>query len=102
MDLLGTHAPKPMEAWEVLESCGNRPYAVRTVLGWSMNGHFGAMHEAGFPSVSGKRNAVTTKDSTDPTDQLILYFSDWRRLNRYLVAQGKKDPQELEPKEKRL
>lgn len=36
--LIGTNAPKILEPWEVLNSCGNGPYAVKTVLGWVVNG----------------------------------------------------------------
>lgn len=36
--LIGTNAPKILEPWEVLKSCGNGPYAVKTVLGWVVNG----------------------------------------------------------------
>ncbi len=36
--LIGTNAPKLLEPWEVVNSRGNGPYAVRTVLGWVING----------------------------------------------------------------
>ena len=36
--LIGTNAPKLMEPWEVINSEGNGPYAVRTLLGWVVNG----------------------------------------------------------------
>lgn len=36
--LLGTNAAKVMEPWEVINSEGNGPYAVRTPLGWVVNG----------------------------------------------------------------
>lgn len=36
--LIGTNAPKLLEPWEVINSQGNGPYAVRTVLGWVVNG----------------------------------------------------------------
>ncbi len=31
--LIGTNAPKILEPWEVVNSCGNGPYVIRTVLG---------------------------------------------------------------------
>lgn len=36
--LKGTNTPKVMEPWEVVNSCENGPYAVRTLLGWVVNG----------------------------------------------------------------
>ncbi|KAK0146738.1 hypothetical protein N1851_013945 [Merluccius polli] len=36
--LIGTNAPKLMEPWEVINSEGDGPYAVRTLLGWVVNG----------------------------------------------------------------
>ena len=36
--LIGTNAAKLMEPWKVINSRGNGPYAVRTPLGWVVNG----------------------------------------------------------------
>lgn len=36
--LIGTNAPKLLEPWEIVNSCGDSPYAIRTVLGWVING----------------------------------------------------------------
>lgn len=36
--LIGINAPKILEPWEIVNSCGTGPYAVRTVLGWVVNG----------------------------------------------------------------
>ena len=36
--LIGTNVPKVLEPWEVVNSQVNGPYAVRTVLGWVVNG----------------------------------------------------------------
>lgn len=36
--LIGTNASKVMEPWEVINSDGDGPYAVRTLLGWVVNG----------------------------------------------------------------
>lgn len=39
MDLLiGVNLPKAMEPWRVINSQGNGPYAVKTLLGWVVNG----------------------------------------------------------------
>ncbi|XP_030596228.1 uncharacterized protein LOC115787620 [Archocentrus centrarchus] len=36
--LIGINAPKILEPWEVVNSSGDGPYAIRTVLGWVING----------------------------------------------------------------
>ena len=36
--LIGANVPKAMEPWEVVSSVGNGPYAIRTKLGWTVNG----------------------------------------------------------------
>lgn len=36
--LIGANLPKAMEPWEVVSSIGNGPYAIRTKLGWTVNG----------------------------------------------------------------
>lgn len=36
--LIGTNAPKLMEPWKVINSQGEGPYAVKTLLGWVVNG----------------------------------------------------------------
>lgn len=36
--LIGTNVPKALEPWEVVRGVEGGPYAVRTLLGWTMNG----------------------------------------------------------------
>ncbi|XP_035657338.1 uncharacterized protein LOC118403009 [Branchiostoma floridae] len=36
--LIGNNVPKAVEPWQVVHSQGGGPYAIRTVLGWSVNG----------------------------------------------------------------
>ncbi|GAA6227198.1 uncharacterized protein LOC115787620, partial [Lates japonicus] len=59
--LIGTNAPKLLEPWEVINSHGNGPYAIRTVLGWIINGPLsgssGAL-ETEFPSATVNRISV--------------------------------------------
>ncbi len=40
--LIGNNAPKMLEPWEVINSCGDGPYAIRTALGWVINGPLNA------------------------------------------------------------
>ena len=38
---IGTNAPKVLEPWRVINSKGNGPFAVKTLLGWVINGPLG-------------------------------------------------------------
>lgn len=61
--LIGTNAPKLLEPWEIVNSCGDGPYAIRTVLGWVINGPLGgngSSSNAKLPSVVVNRISVTT------------------------------------------
>ena len=42
--LIGTNAPKAMEPWQVIASVDDGPYAVRTRLGWTVNGPLTGRH----------------------------------------------------------
>ena len=59
--LIGTNAPRLLEPWEVINSCENGPYAVKTVLGWivngPLNGNSGAL-ETELPSATVNRISV--------------------------------------------
>ncbi len=39
--LIGVNVPQAMEPWDVVPSVGNSPFAVKTVLGWVVNGPLG-------------------------------------------------------------
>lgn len=36
--LIGSNMHKALESWHVINSTDNEPYAIRTVLGWTVNG----------------------------------------------------------------
>ncbi len=38
--LIGSNVPKALEPWKVISSKENGPYAVKTALGWTVNGPF--------------------------------------------------------------
>lgn len=60
--LIGTNAPKILKPWEVVNSCGNGPYAIRTVLGWVINGPLtgnGSSLDLELPSVVVNRISVS-------------------------------------------
>ncbi|KAI2668803.1 hypothetical protein H4Q32_005610 [Labeo rohita] len=45
--LIGTNASKLLEPWEVVNSHGDGPYAIRTLLGWVINGSIGGCQSKG-------------------------------------------------------
>lgn len=59
--LIGT-MPKLLEPWEIVNSCGGGPYAIRTVLGWVINAPFngnGNAVDLELPSVVVNRISVS-------------------------------------------
>lgn len=60
--LIGSNAPRMLEPWEVINSQGDGPYAIRTALGWVINGPVhgnGSSLEGKLPSVSVNRVSVS-------------------------------------------
>ncbi|KAK0139489.1 hypothetical protein N1851_023681 [Merluccius polli] len=60
--LIGSNAPRMLEPWEVVNSHGEGPYAIRTALGWVINGPVhgnGSSLEVKHPSVSVNRISVS-------------------------------------------
>lgn len=59
--LIGINVPKAMEPWQIVNSQGNGPYGVKTVLGWVVNGPLhscSSMDETGLMSVTANRISV--------------------------------------------
>lgn len=59
--LIGTDAPKVLEPWEVINSQDEGPYAVRTRVGWVINGplHGGSCRgKSGYSAVTANRISV--------------------------------------------
>ncbi|KAJ8369700.1 hypothetical protein SKAU_G00097280 [Synaphobranchus kaupii] len=54
--LIGTNVPKAIEPWQVISSVGEGPYAVRTMLGWTVNG---PIKEDGGVTARGERIHLT-------------------------------------------
>lgn len=61
--LIGTNASKLLEPWEVVNSHGNGPYAIRTILGWVINGpsqgHGNERWESGYPAATVNRISIS-------------------------------------------
>ncbi len=59
--LIGTNAPKLLEPWEIINSEGQGPYAIKTLLGWVINGFVKEADDRrkiGFQSVTANRISV--------------------------------------------
>lgn len=62
--LIGSNTPKAMEPWLVVNSQGDGPYAVKTTLGWTINGPLnkGCSSPNGRPTVEAHRISVARLD----------------------------------------
>ncbi|KAK0145450.1 hypothetical protein N1851_015638 [Merluccius polli] len=60
--LIGTNASKLLEPWDVLNSHGNGPYAIKTLLGWVINGPLKGYSdercESGHPAATVNRISI--------------------------------------------
>ena len=68
--LIGNNVPKASEPWTVVNSQGDGPYAVRTLLGWSVNG---PLKGAGTTAVRVSVNRIHINTQID--QQLANYFN---------------------------
>ncbi|KAK0131615.1 hypothetical protein N1851_033674 [Merluccius polli] len=61
--LIGTNASKMLEPWEVVNSHGNGPHAIKTLLGWVVNGplsgHDEEQSERSHPAVNVNRISIS-------------------------------------------
>lgn len=58
--LIGTNAPRVLEPWEVINSQDNGPCAIRTVLGWVVNGPLTGSSGSPTPSATVNRISLHT------------------------------------------
>ena len=56
--LIGTNATKAIEPWQIINSKGDGPYAMRTMLGWVINGPLGTGSNNVMPSHTVNRISV--------------------------------------------
>ncbi len=66
--LIGTNAPRLLEPWEIVNSCGDGPYAIRTVLGWAING---PLNGNGSSSDMGLSSAVVNRISVSNLEVML-------------------------------
>lgn len=87
--LIGTNAPWLLEPWEVVNSRGNGPYAVKTVLGWVVNGPL----QAGNGSENGPPVACVIRISVCRLKQMLInqYNHDFNERNSEERAMSRED-----------
>lgn len=67
--LIGTNASKLLEPWEVINSYGNGPYAIRTLLGWVINGPLQGCNDE--QCVNGEPTATVNRISIESLAELL-------------------------------
>ncbi len=79
--LIGSNAPKMLEPWEVINSHGNGPYAIRTALGWVING---PLHTYDSTMASEIPSALVNRISTSKLEKLLCeqYNHDFNERRR--------------------
>ena len=85
--LIGNNVPKATEPWEVVNSLGDGPYAVRSLLGWSINGPLRcvSVEDSQCPSVSSCRVQVVC----NLDDQLNRFFNlDFSENHAFAEGKG--------------
>lgn len=61
--LIGANAPKALEPWKMINSIGSGPYAVKTLLGWVVNGPLGSDENANDTCLHVNRISITNLES---------------------------------------
>ncbi|XP_066270881.1 uncharacterized protein [Branchiostoma lanceolatum] len=80
--LIGNTVPKAVEPWQVINSIDGGPYAIRTVLGWSVNGPLrGASDDKNV-------NRITLEQQL--TEYFNKYFSETREDKKEMSVEDKK------------
>ena len=67
--LIGNNVPRAVEPWEVINSEGDGPYAVRTLLGWCVNGPLrgvaASLSDDKIPAVSVNRLQISCLEGAE-------------------------------------
>lgn len=62
--LIGVNAPRALEPWQIINSVGGGPYAVKTLLGWVVNGPLGfGTTGKGYSSVQVNRISIANLEN---------------------------------------
>ena len=61
--LIGINTPKALEHWRVIKSVGGGPYAVKTLLGWVINGPLGSDENVSETCVQVNRVSIASLEN---------------------------------------
>lgn len=92
--LIGLNCPKALEPWKVVKSEGNGPYAVRTQLGWVVNGPLESnpcVDDKGRPYVTANRISIAN------IEELLV-----QQYNQDFPEQQHKERSELSAEDKQF
>ena len=67
--LIGNNAPKAIEPWEIINSRENGPYAVKTLLGWVING---PLDDSVMTDSNGRQNVTVNRISVAKLEDLLV------------------------------
>ena len=68
--LIGVNAPKLMEPWRIINSQGNGPFAIKTLLGWVVNG---LLHnEDACINQQGQKHVHSHRTSVEKLSELLI------------------------------
>ncbi|KAI2645448.1 Gag-Pol polyprotein [Labeo rohita] len=68
--LIGMNVPKLMEPWRIINSMGNGPFAIRTLLGWVVNGLLHGEHTC--LNMQGKPYVYANRISVEDLNELLI------------------------------
>ncbi len=84
--LIGTNAPKVMEPWEIVNSQDDGPYAVKTLLGWVVNGPLRGGQTTGNAETSVYVNRISVAN----LERLLI--SQYNQEFSEVTSEEKKEP----------
>lgn len=66
--LIGTNVPQALEPWEVIRAVDGGPYAIKTILGWTVNGPLRGDHKMDTPCL--QPDVIVNRISVAKLDKL--------------------------------
>lgn len=90
--LIGSDVPKALEPLDVIHSVDDGPYAVKTMLGWTVNGPLGVKNMGTYPTISISRISVAHLDELWEQQ----FKTDFPECNRDDLEHSNEDQQFLD------
>ena len=73
--IIGNNVPKAVEPWQVVNSQEDGPYAIRTLLGWAVNGPLRNDDKVSYDADNGSRISVNRTSIISLEQQLTNHFN---------------------------